>query len=96
MDISLYPFTNNFLIFSAILVFCLIICWGLFWRNFKTKPEIAAEIFKDQNILSILTVMFVVLFTGTLGLVSLIDSSTIAAIFSGIVGYVLGSINSSK
>ena len=96
MTISLDPFTTNFLIFSAILVFGLVCCWGLFWRTFKTKPEFAADVFGQQNVLSILTIIFIVVFTGLLGFMSLIDNSTIAAIFSGIVGYVFGSINSSK
>lgn len=96
IDISLEPFTLNFLIFSAILVSGLVINWVFFWRTFKTKPEIAANVFREQNVLSVLTVMFIVVITGILGFLSLVDSSTIAAIYSGIVGYVLGSIKLSK
>jgi hypothetical protein len=43
-----------------------------------------------------LTIMFVVVFTGILGFLNILDSSAISAIFGGIVGYVLGSIKASR
>ena len=86
--------SRNFIIYVIILGAGFCICWTAFWMIFRKKGDTASEILGEQNILSVLTVIVAATFTFTLGILRVLEGNSIAAIFGGIVGYVLGAVRS--
>jgi Ca2+/Na+ antiporter len=94
MNITIDPL--YFLIGGSIVAVGLVIGWVWFWWVFKTKNESVKEFVTDVSFLQIMTVVLVVVATAFLTLAGTIKGELAGAIYSGIVGYVLGSIKSKQ
>lgn len=74
----------------------LCVVWGFFWiavMRAKTKP---VEVINNSGFLRVITVGFTLSAVVILSLAQIISGELAGAIISGIVGYVLGSINTSQ
>ena len=66
--------------------------WAVFWIAVSRRDESITEILTKPEFFKVVTVMGVIAATVVLSLADRIQGSLTAAILSGIVGYVLGSV----
>ncbi len=86
---------DQFLILCGIMILGLVAAWAVAFHSMRGQSKLSAALFADGLFLRLLTVVFVVCAVFGLALVGRLTSE-IATIFSGIVGYVLGSAKSEK
>jgi ABC-type thiamin/hydroxymethylpyrimidine transport system permease subunit len=65
--------------------------WCVTFYLLRNKEESLKSLLADGNALKIVTVMFIIFATGLLAILNKFDQS-VSTIFSGIVGYVLGTM----
>lgn len=84
-------------IFWIILVgmICLAVAWCVTFWALRNKVEQIRALFLEGNLLRLMTVIFVVFATSILAIMDSLNES-VSAIFSGIVGYVLGSMRKQR
>jgi len=78
-----------YLCFAAI--GALVIGWVVAFATLRDKSDVMHGLLMEGNLLRLLTVVFVVLCTTLLAIMGKLNEA-VAAIFSGIVGYVLGTL----
>jgi len=81
---------DQFLILCGINTIGIVLAWGVVFYSLRSDKQLAEALFADGLSLKILTVVFIVCAVFDLALVGKLTGE-ISTIFSGIVGYVLGS-----
>lgn len=95
MDQAFTVTAGQFLLLCGMIIVGLVASWGITFYSMKGESKLAAALIADGLFLRMLTVVFVVCAVFGLGLVGRLTAE-ISTIFSGIVGYVLGSAKSDQ
>jgi hypothetical protein len=81
---------------SVVATTALVLMWGTFWIAVLYSGESIVHVLLNQTFFRTVTVMGVIAATAVLSLAGKLEGNITGAILSGIAGYVLGHITSSK